>query len=43
MKIIRRTITMKKWEEEQLYGYFKRQTNEISHEENWTGLRNENI
>ena len=28
-----------KWKEKQLYGYFKRQTSEMSHEKTWTGLR----
>ena len=28
-----------KWEEKQLYGYFKRQTNVIAHEKIWTCLR----
>ena len=39
-KINRKTITRKqKWEEKQLYGYFKRQTKEISHEKTWIWLR----
>ena len=33
---INRTTTKKqKLEEKQLYGYFKRQTSEISHEKSW--------
>ncbi len=32
-------IKKQKWEEKQLYGYFKRQTSEISHGETWTLLR----
>ena len=37
-------ITRKqKWEEKQLYGYFKRQTTEIFHEKTWTLLRNRNL
>ena len=40
VKINRTTITRKpKWEEKQLYGYFKRQTDEISHEKIWMWLR----
>ena len=40
IKINRTTITRKqKWEEKQLYGYFKRQTNENSHEKTWTWLK----
>ena len=43
-RINRTTITRKqKWEEKQLYGYFKRQTSKISHEKSWTWLRNGNI
>ena len=42
--INRTKITRKqKWEEKQLYGYFKRQTSEISHEKTWTWLRKENL
>ena len=38
------TITRKqKWEEKQLYGYFKRQTSEISHLKTWTWLRKGNL
>ena len=37
-------ITKKqKWEEKQLYGHFKRQTSEISHEKIWTWLRKVNL
>ena len=40
----RTTINIKeKWEEKQLYGYFKRQTSELSHEKTWTWLRKGNI
>ena len=28
-------LEKKKWEEKQLYGYFKRQTGEIAHEKTW--------
>ena len=36
-KINRTAITKKqKWKEKQLYGYFKRQTSEISHGKTWT-------
>ena len=28
-----------KWEEKQLYGYFKRQIEEVAHEKTWTWLR----
>ena len=31
------------WEEKQLYGYFKRQISEISHEKTWTWLRKGNL
>ena len=32
----KKTITRKqKWEEKQMYEYFKRQTSEISHEKTW--------
>ena len=42
--IDRTTITRKqKWEEKQLYGYFKRQIGEISHEKIWTRLRKGNL
>ena len=42
--INRTTITWKqKGEEKQLYGYFKRQTNEISHEKTWTWQRKGNV
>ena len=34
-RINRTTIVRKKWEEKQLYEYFKQQTNEISHEKTW--------
>ena len=40
IKINRKTVTRKqKWEENQLYGYFERQTDEISQKKTWTGLR----
>ena len=32
-----------KWEEKKLYGHFKRQTSEISHEKTWTWLRKGNL
>ena len=32
-----------KWEEKQLYEYFKRQTGEISHKKIWTWLRKGNL
>ena len=32
-----------KWEEKQLYGYFKRQTAEIAHEKSWSWLRRGNL
>jgi len=32
-----------KWEEKQLHGYFKRQTQEISHQKTWTWLRKGNL
>ena len=32
-----------KWEEKQLYGYFKRQTNEILHVKTQTGLKKGNF
>ena len=42
--MIYRTMTRKqKWEEKQLYGYFKWQTSEISHEKTWTWLRKGNL
>ena len=43
--IINRTeITGKpKWKEKQLYGHFKRQTNEISHKKTWIWIRKENL
>ena len=42
--INRTAITRKlKWEEKHLYGYFKRQTSEISHEKTWTWLRKGNF
>ena len=31
-----------KWKEKQLYGYFKRQTDEIPHEKTWTWIRKGN-
>ena len=40
----RTTITRKqKWEEKQLYVYFKRQTSEISNQKTWTWLRKGNL
>ena len=43
--MLNRTIISRKqkWEEKQLYGYFKRQTGEISHEKTWTWLRRGNV
>ena len=42
--INRATITRKqKWEEKQLYGYFKWQTSEISYEKIWAWLRKGNL
>ena len=32
-----------KWKEKQLYGYFKKQTNEILYKQNFTCLRTENF
>ena len=32
-----------KWEEKQLYGYFKRQIEEVAHEKTWTWLRKGNL
>ena len=32
-------IRKQKWEEKQAYGYFMRQTDEISHEKTWVWLR----
>ena len=44
MRINRRKITRKqKWEEKQLYGHFRRQTNKFSHEKTWTWLRKRNL
>ena len=44
IKTNRKTITSKqKWEEKQLYGYFKRQTEEISYEKTWAWLRRQNF
>ena len=41
---INRTKTRKqKWEEKELYGHFKWQTSEISHEKTWTWLIKENL
>ena len=34
---------IQKWEEKQLYGYFKQQTSDIAHEKIWTQLRDENL
>ena len=40
----RRTIIREqKWKEKQLYGYFKRQTSEISHGKTWKLLRKGNF
>ena len=36
-------IWKQKWEEKQLYGYFKRQNDEISHKKTWTWPRNGNF
>ena len=42
--MIYRTTTIKqKWKEKQLYGYFKRQTSEFSHEKTYTLLRKVNF
>ena len=38
-----RKLGKKKWEEKQMYGYFKRQTIEISHEKTWTWLQKGNL
>ena len=38
-RVNRTTITRKKWEEEQLYGYFKRQISDISHKKTSRWLR----
>ena len=44
MKINWTTITRKqKWEEKQLYGYFKQLISNISNEKNWTWLRKGNL
>ena len=44
IKINRSTITKKqKWEEKQLYGYFKRQNNEILHIKTWKWLGKGNL
>ena len=37
------TSRRQKWEDKQLYGYFKRQTGEIKHDKSWTWLRKENL
>ena len=42
-KINRTTITRKHIREKQLYGYFKRQTDKISHEMTWIWLRKGDI
>ena len=43
-RINRTEITRKqKWEEKQLYGYFKRLTSNISYEKTWTWLRKGNL
>ena len=39
----KRTSRKRKWEEKCLYGYFKRQANEISYDKTWTGLRKVNF
>ena len=36
-------LRKEKWEEKQLYGYFKQQTGEISHEKTWTWLKKRNL
>ena len=36
-------LRKRKWEEKQHYGYFKRQTSDISHEKTWTWLRKGNL
>ena len=42
--MISRTTTRKqKLEEKQLYGYFKQQTDEISHKKTWTWQQKENF
>ena len=44
IKVNRSTIMRKqKWEEKQLYGYFKRQTDKFSYEKTWTWLRKRNF
>ena len=44
MRVSRTEITRKqKWEEKQLYGRFKRLTNERSYEKTWTWLRKGNL
>ena len=43
-RIYKTKITRKqKWEEKQLYGYFKQQTSKISHEKIWIWVRKGNI
>ena len=41
----RKTIKVRKekWEEKQLYGYFKWKTGEIAHEKTWTWLQKGNL
>ena len=43
--MINRTIIIgkQKWEEKNLYVYFKRQTSKISNEKTWTWLRKGNL
>ena len=41
--MINRTKTIREWEEKQMYGYFKRQTSEISYGNIWTWLRKRNL
>ena len=36
-------IRKQKWEEKQLYGHFKRQIGEVTHEKTWTCLRKGNL
>ena len=44
LSINRTTITRKqKWEEKQLYRYFKRQTSDISHGKTWIWLKKGNL
>ena len=43
MRMNRTTTKKQKWEEKQIYGYFKWQADEISHEKNWTWRRKGNL